>query len=85
MALSGSPLSCSCLLYQYLKLEEYLFISGNDASCRSDNHLPRPCQSEKITPRHPTMAICSGNDVSVSGPQSALERISSHFPHINHV
>lgn len=63
-----SHLSCcsSCLQYQHLSLEEYLFISGNDASCRSDNHLPRPCQSEKITQRHPTMAICSGNDVSVS-------------------
>uniref|UniRef100_A0A8C1MUI0 Laminin, alpha 5 n=1 Tax=Cyprinus carpio TaxID=7962 RepID=A0A8C1MUI0_CYPCA len=30
--------------------------------CRSDNHLPRPCHTEKITPRHPSMAICSGND-----------------------
>ncbi|XP_063064918.1 laminin subunit alpha-5 isoform X2 [Engraulis encrasicolus] len=57
--------SQNCLQYQYLSLEEYLFISGNDASCRSDNHLPRPCQNEKITPRHPTMAICSGNDINV--------------------
>ncbi|XP_076132765.1 laminin subunit alpha-5 isoform X1 [Alosa pseudoharengus] len=57
--------SQNCLQYQHLTLEEYLFISGNDASCRADNHLPRPCQSEKITPRHPTMAICSGNDINV--------------------
>ncbi|XP_031422129.1 laminin subunit alpha-5 isoform X2 [Clupea harengus] len=57
--------SQNCLQYQHLSLEEYLFISGNDASCRSDNHLPRPCQSEKITQRHPTMAICSGNDINV--------------------
>ncbi|XP_051518234.1 laminin subunit alpha-5 [Myxocyprinus asiaticus] len=57
--------SQNCLQYMYLSLEEFPSISGNDASCRSDNHLPRPCHTEKITPRHPTMAICSGNDISI--------------------
>uniref|UniRef100_A0A8C1MUB0 Laminin, alpha 5 n=1 Tax=Cyprinus carpio TaxID=7962 RepID=A0A8C1MUB0_CYPCA len=49
--------------YMYLSLDEFPSISSNDAQCRSDNHLPRPCHTEKITPRHPSMAICSGNDV----------------------
>lgn len=56
-------LSLSCLLYKYLSLDSFPFISGNDASCRNDNHLPRPCPTEKVTPRHPDMAICSGLDV----------------------
>uniref|UniRef100_A0A8C1UBQ2 Laminin, alpha 5 n=1 Tax=Cyprinus carpio TaxID=7962 RepID=A0A8C1UBQ2_CYPCA len=55
--------SQNCLQYMYLSLDEFPSISSNDASCRSDNHLPRPCHTEKITPRHPSMAICSGNDV----------------------
>ncbi|XP_034027667.1 laminin subunit alpha-5 [Thalassophryne amazonica] len=57
--------SLNCLLYRYLSLDSFPFISGNDATCRNDNHLPRPCQTEKITPRHPDMAVCSGNDISV--------------------
>nr|XP_009294934.1 laminin subunit alpha-5 isoform X1 [Danio rerio] len=57
--------SQNCLQYMYLSLDEFPSISSNDASCRSDNHLPRPCHTEKITPRHPSMAICSGNDISV--------------------
>ncbi|XP_037833033.1 laminin subunit alpha-5 isoform X1 [Kryptolebias marmoratus] len=55
----------NCLLYQYLSLDSFPFISGNDASCRNNNHLPRPCPTEKVTPRHPTMAVCSGFDISV--------------------
>ncbi len=55
----------SCLQYKYLSLDEFPSISSNDANCRPDNHLPRPCHTEKITPRHPSMAICSGNDVSM--------------------
>uniref|UniRef100_A0A672R3F9 Laminin subunit alpha-5 n=1 Tax=Sinocyclocheilus grahami TaxID=75366 RepID=A0A672R3F9_SINGR len=54
-----------CLQYMYLSLDEFPSISSNDANCRSDNHLPRPCHIEKITPRHPSMAICSGNDMNV--------------------
>uniref|UniRef100_A0A8C2F1I2 Laminin, alpha 5 n=1 Tax=Cyprinus carpio TaxID=7962 RepID=A0A8C2F1I2_CYPCA len=57
--------SQNCLQYMYLSLDEFPSISSNDASCRSDNHLPRPCHTEKITPRHPSMAICSGNDMNV--------------------
>ncbi|KAJ8370727.1 hypothetical protein SKAU_G00107550 [Synaphobranchus kaupii] len=57
--------SQNCLLYKYLTLDGFPSISGNDASCRFDNHLPRPCQNEKITPRHPSMAICSGSDINV--------------------
>lgn len=55
----------SCLLYKYLSLEEFPSLSGNDASCRADNDQLRLCSVEKITPRHPSMAVCSGNDVSV--------------------
>ncbi|XP_057219104.1 laminin subunit alpha-5 isoform X1 [Triplophysa rosa] len=55
----------NCLHYMYLSLDDFPSISGNEASCRSDNHLPRPCHNEKITPHHPSMAICSGNDMSV--------------------
>ncbi|KAM6924368.1 laminin subunit alpha-5 [Xenentodon cancila] len=57
--------SKNCLLYKYLSLESFPSISGHDASCRIDNHLPRPCPTEKITPRHPEMAVCSGYDISV--------------------
>ncbi|KAG9332520.1 hypothetical protein JZ751_014618 [Albula glossodonta] len=57
--------SQNCLIYKYLALDGFLSISGNDASCRFDNHLPRPCQNEKITSRHPSMAICSGSDINV--------------------
>ncbi|KAI5095781.1 laminin subunit alpha-5 isoform X1 [Silurus meridionalis] len=57
--------SQNCLQYKYLSLEEFPSLSGKDASCRADNHLPRPCSVEKITPRHPSMAVCSGNDINV--------------------
>uniref|UniRef100_A0A671KLI3 Laminin subunit alpha-5-like n=1 Tax=Sinocyclocheilus anshuiensis TaxID=1608454 RepID=A0A671KLI3_9TELE len=57
--------SQNCLQYMHLSLDEFPSISSNDANCRSDNHLPRPCHTEKITPRHPSMAICSGNDMNV--------------------
>ncbi|XP_022051460.2 laminin subunit alpha-5 isoform X1 [Acanthochromis polyacanthus] len=57
--------SHNCLLYTYLSLDSFPSISGNDASCRNDNHLPRPCPTEKITPRHPDMAVCSGYDINV--------------------
>uniref|UniRef100_A0A671KQZ1 Laminin subunit alpha-5 n=1 Tax=Sinocyclocheilus anshuiensis TaxID=1608454 RepID=A0A671KQZ1_9TELE len=57
--------SQNCLQYMYLSLDEFPSISSNDAQCRADNHLPRPCHTEKITPRHPSMAICSGNDMKV--------------------
>ncbi|XP_030589628.1 laminin subunit alpha-5 isoform X2 [Archocentrus centrarchus] len=62
---SGPDASQNCLLYKYLSLDSFPSISGNDASCRNDNHLPRPCPTEKVTPRHPDMAVCSGLDISV--------------------
>ncbi|XP_047662931.1 laminin subunit alpha-5 isoform X3 [Tachysurus fulvidraco] len=55
----------NCLLYKYLSLEEFPSLSGKDANCRSDNHVPRLCSVEKITPRHPSMAVCTGNDINV--------------------
>ncbi|TUI56729.1 Laminin subunit alpha-5 [Bagarius yarrelli] len=54
-----------CLLYKHLPLDEFPFLSGKDASCRADNHLPRMCSVEKITPRHPGMAVCTGNNLNV--------------------
>lgn len=66
--LFGSPLNrsrlSSCLLYKYLSLDAFPSVSCKDASCQNDNHLPRPCPVERVTPRHPDMAVCSGNDVS---------------------
>uniref|UniRef100_A0A8K9UV88 Laminin subunit alpha-5 n=1 Tax=Oncorhynchus mykiss TaxID=8022 RepID=A0A8K9UV88_ONCMY len=57
--------SHNCLLYKYLSLDGFPSISGNDASCRFDNHLPRPCHQERITPLHPDMAVCSGSNLNV--------------------
>uniref|UniRef100_A0A8C4DLR4 Laminin subunit alpha-5 n=1 Tax=Dicentrarchus labrax TaxID=13489 RepID=A0A8C4DLR4_DICLA len=57
--------SYNCLLYRYLSLDSFPSISGNDASCANDNHLPRPCPTERVTPRHPDMAVCSGYDITV--------------------
>ncbi|KAL4655456.1 laminin subunit alpha-5 isoform X1 [Arapaima gigas] len=57
--------SQNCLHYKYLSLDGFPSISGNDASCRFDNHLPRPCHTKKVTPRHPTMAVCRGSDISI--------------------
>ncbi|XP_059188801.1 laminin subunit alpha-5 isoform X2 [Centropristis striata] len=64
--------SHNCLQYRYLSLDSFPSISANDASCRNDNHLPRPCPTEKVTPRHPDMAVCSGYDISVE--------LRSHLP-----
>ncbi|XP_035998362.1 laminin subunit alpha-5 [Fundulus heteroclitus] len=62
---SASETSQNCLLYKYLSLDSFPSISARDANCRHDNHLPRPCPTEKVTPRHPDMAVCSGLDISV--------------------
>ncbi|XP_029690196.1 laminin subunit alpha-5 isoform X2 [Takifugu rubripes] len=63
--ISGPDSSQNCLLYRYLSLHSAPSISGNDASCVNDNHLPHPCPTERVTPRHPDMAVCSGNDLTV--------------------
>ncbi|XP_035378190.1 laminin subunit alpha-5 isoform X2 [Electrophorus electricus] len=55
----------NCLLYTYLSLEGFPSFPGDGASCRADNHLPRPCHVEKLTPHHPSMAVCGGSDMSV--------------------
>ncbi|KAA8582349.1 hypothetical protein FQN60_009089 [Etheostoma spectabile] len=62
---SAPDASHNCLQYRYLSLDSFPSFSANDASCRHDNHLPRPCPTERVTPRHPDMAVCSGNDISV--------------------
>ncbi|XP_037101771.1 laminin subunit alpha-5 isoform X1 [Syngnathus acus] len=64
----SSPLDAShnsCLQYTYLSLDAFPSVSGNDAICRYDNHLPRPCPTERLTLRHPNMAVCSGYDIRV--------------------
>lgn len=55
----------NCLLYQYLPVEQFPFGSRENAVCKLDNSLPRPCPKEQITPTHPEMILCSGNDVEV--------------------
>lgn len=75
----------SCLLYRYLSLDSFPSVSGNDATCVNDNHLPRPCPTERVTPRHPDMAVCSGYDVRererrrLSGVRTVASPVSS-FP-----
>ncbi|XP_047462931.1 laminin subunit alpha-5 isoform X2 [Mugil cephalus] len=68
----------NCLMYKYLSLDSFPSISGNDANCRTDNHLPRPCPTERVTPRHPDMAVCSGYDISVE----LQARLSSPGDHV---
>uniref|UniRef100_A0A665VCL0 Laminin, alpha 5 n=1 Tax=Echeneis naucrates TaxID=173247 RepID=A0A665VCL0_ECHNA len=67
---SAPDASQNCLLYRYLSLDSFPSISGNDASCRHDNHLPRPCPTERVTPRHPDMAVCSGYDLQTRLPSA---------------
>ncbi|XP_061781861.1 laminin subunit alpha-5 isoform X2 [Nerophis lumbriciformis] len=55
----------NCLLYKYLSLDTFPSISGTGARCRHDNHLPRLCPTERVTPLHPDMAVCSGQDIGV--------------------
>uniref|UniRef100_A0AAV2LXJ7 Laminin subunit alpha-5 n=1 Tax=Knipowitschia caucasica TaxID=637954 RepID=A0AAV2LXJ7_KNICA len=69
---SAPEVNQNCLQYTYLSLDSFPYISGNDASCRNDNHLPRPCPTERVTPRHPDMAVCSGFDISIE--------LRSHLP-----
>uniref|UniRef100_A0A8C3LL69 Laminin subunit alpha-5 n=1 Tax=Chrysolophus pictus TaxID=9089 RepID=A0A8C3LL69_CHRPC len=58
----------NCLLYKYLSLDGFPAVAGGGgvgAVCRLDNRLPRGCPTEQLTPSHPWMAMCSGNDVEV--------------------
>ncbi|CAH2303158.1 laminin subunit alpha-5 isoform X1 [Pelobates cultripes] len=62
---SADQTTNNCLLYKYLSLDGFTSAQGSDGICRLDNNLPRPCQAERITPRHPPMVMCYGNDVDV--------------------
>ncbi|OXB67886.1 hypothetical protein ASZ78_005568 [Callipepla squamata] len=55
----------NCLLYKYLSVDGFPAVAGVGAVCRLDNRLPRGCPTEQLTPSHPQMAMCSGNDVEV--------------------
>ncbi|KAL8179611.1 UNVERIFIED_CONTAM: hypothetical protein K2H54_069626 [Gekko kuhli] len=55
----------NCLLYKYLPVEQFPFGSGEDAVCRWDNNLPKPCPREQVTLSYPEMVLCSGSDVEV--------------------
>uniref|UniRef100_A0ACB8F6U8 Uncharacterized protein n=1 Tax=Sphaerodactylus townsendi TaxID=933632 RepID=A0ACB8F6U8_9SAUR len=55
----------NCLLYKYLPVEQFTFGSGEDAVCRWDNNLPKPCPKEQVAPSYPEMILCSGSDVEV--------------------
>ncbi|KAM9296559.1 laminin subunit alpha-5 [Gastrophryne carolinensis] len=55
----------NCLLYKYLSLGGFPSSEGSEATCRMDNSLPRPCQTEQITPRHPPLIGCYGSDIDV--------------------
>nr|XP_033819501.1 laminin subunit alpha-5 isoform X1 [Geotrypetes seraphini] len=55
----------NCLMYQFLPVDGFPSASGNDGTCRVDNSLPRPCQTEQLTPRHPPMIVCGGSDVDI--------------------
>lgn len=71
----------SCLLYKYLSVDGFPAVAGVGAVCRLDNRLPRGCPTEQLTPAHPRMAMCSGNDVSSTSAsslawwQSSLHRL----------
>ncbi|XP_042318376.1 laminin subunit alpha-5, partial [Sceloporus undulatus] len=56
--------SQNCLLYKYMPVEQFPFGSGEDAVCKLDNNLPRPCPKE-ISFVYPEMVVCSGSDVEV--------------------
>ncbi|XP_066443017.1 laminin subunit alpha-5 [Eleutherodactylus coqui] len=55
----------NCLLYKHLSLDGFPSSEGIEGVCRMDNSLPRPCQTEQITPRHPPLIGCYGSDIEV--------------------
>lgn len=59
----------SCLLYTHLPLDGFPSAPGLEALCLQDNSLPRPCPREQLSPSHPLLAVCQGNDVRVPGTQ----------------
>ncbi|XP_068120602.1 laminin subunit alpha-5 [Hyperolius riggenbachi] len=55
----------NCLMYKYPSLDGFPSSQGSEGTCRMDNSLPRPCQTEQITPRHPPLIGCYGSDIDV--------------------
>lgn len=55
----------NCLLYAHLPLDGFPSAAGQEALCRHDNSLPRPCPTEHPSPSHPPLAACIGSDVDV--------------------
>lgn len=55
----------NCLLYTHLPLDGFPSAPGLEALCLQDNSLPRPCPREQLSPSHPLLAVCQGNDVDV--------------------
>ncbi|ETE62973.1 Laminin subunit alpha-5, partial [Ophiophagus hannah] len=55
----------NCFLYKYMPVEQFSFVSGEDALCKLNNNLPRPCPVERIFPTFPRLVLCSGTHVEV--------------------
>ncbi|XP_053250423.1 laminin subunit alpha-5 isoform X2 [Podarcis raffonei] len=55
----------NCLLYKYVPVEQFPFASGDDAICKVDNSLPRPCPKVRVLPTYPEMVECNGRDVKI--------------------
>ncbi|KAM6163895.1 laminin subunit alpha-5 [Rhynchocyon petersi] len=71
---TAQPSLDNCLLYAYLSLDGFPSATGQDALCRQDNSLPRPCLLEQLSPSHPLLAACLGNDVDVQLQMSVPHR-----------
>uniref|UniRef100_A0A670I4A0 Laminin subunit alpha-5 n=1 Tax=Podarcis muralis TaxID=64176 RepID=A0A670I4A0_PODMU len=52
----------NCLLYKYVPVEQFPFGSGDDAICKVDNSLPRPCPKVRVLPE---MVECNGRDMEI--------------------
>ncbi|XP_036862294.2 laminin subunit alpha-5 isoform X1 [Manis javanica] len=63
----------NCLLYTHLPLDGFPSASAQEALCRHDNSLPRPCPTEQLSPSHPPLATCRGSDVDVQLQVVALQ------------
>uniref|UniRef100_A0A8C5KKY7 Laminin, alpha 5 n=1 Tax=Jaculus jaculus TaxID=51337 RepID=A0A8C5KKY7_JACJA len=55
----------NCLLHAHLPLDGFPSAAGPEALCHHDNSLPQPCPTEQLSPSHPPLATCLGNDVAV--------------------
>ncbi|XP_067324319.1 laminin subunit alpha-5 isoform X1 [Anolis sagrei] len=57
-------ISQNCLQYKYMPVDQFPYASGEEAVCKLDNNLPRPCPKENFL-AYPEMVECSGSDVEV--------------------